>query len=1730
VTLPDGFTLDEPMKADAGIASLPKGFTIDQPVVSSDIQSGLPEGFTLDSPPERTSAPESAGVSLSATSNAPGVLPLTEDQTPGGQAFKAKLQADAMKKAQEDGGYTHSLTGAAMAGLTGSGLGRKLAQAIEPFSGEDFRKRAQSAPGYTPEGMAEKVAYGAGQFFGGAPILAAGGTVLGAVGKAIGLTGKALGLTEAAGAGAALGASGPILEPEQAKEQGLTVLGEAVKGAVTMGPTAFLPGAKSVLGAVTKRAPSMAATLAASTALYDHFVRGAPLDLSETIKQTGEEIPTFVLLEAIASLGKMPLLPKGRLGNATSPVAGNEQLPEVPQPTIQQEIAMRTGGLARPQDRAMDVPGEHWNRLQEELDAQKVSDLHEAVAEGTESPTIAPKVEPSPPIAEQPVVAPEVTQEPLIATEEAVNPVPVRPEETIQSEVGATKSDGIANKEWTPVTDSESSSMGISKSDADKANGLMAFAKMTERVGKRMDEFLASKGMTKQDLPKRGSNAGNKLNEEWRAWDKSNPEPPHEGTDIPRNAEGEPDYRTVINEAPKGEKNKALWIVRKVLGGNADVNIVGRIFERGAERLGKYQKGLVTIAEKGDMDRTAWHEAHHGAEDMLMTKAERDSMAKIEPDAEKRADAFMEYAMGKQGIKGSLVNYFNRMMYRIKKLFGAAKGIDELKSMHARLMQGKLAERGLNMHNALGLNSIKDAVSSGKLPKGSYDEAVKVIDLAAKKHGLDISFEHSSEKKSIDLRAPEGRNYFKLLGKTDAEIAKEAEKNPIRMAMGSNRQYDIRNDGKGRYTITLYDGAKPSTVFHEFVHIADKANGIKPTRDGGSLEQRADKFSALHLEGKDVSGEWPVVDNTVQYRTPIKADITDPVLQSAVDKTNQNDVDVQTALNGPKSLTRGRKIQDALGVQLIDQSHPIVRRVLDASRDLGAKFLHSLKAEKHMVAQAERRLSGLADTIESHGIKTPLEKKELETYLHAKRDLALYNDPKQDPDFKSPYTKEEAEKLIEMFENRHPKSGALKKSAQSVQDEFNKSTDLLFESGVITDEARKAMQKNFYMPRWFIDKFDPIVGETSTRNGKFGVRNSGIKELKQGSEGTRVSDMMTLISQNMISAESIAQKNKTMRALKDVVDKTSPAKRTDTDLDVHELAGHPDPKTGKMVYAEPKPGFERVDYFVDGQKRALEVRKDLAQALTYTPAIDPSTANIISWITGTKPLKFMATAGNVEFALGNIPRDWGLQYLAGDSWSSFIPKAIAQQLMQAGKLSISKSLKNKLRDGYYKYGGETGWLSSSEILNSSSKDPKLLAAQGAVKKAMNALSYVGNKSEELSRLMNVNQELKKMGTDAFKATDAQWAEAVHKARSIMDFSDHGRLVKTLDSMIPFLNPSFQGARAIGKAFIDRPVQTTMKAAQLVAGATALYYYARKNDEQGLDSISKGDMMSKLNIPLGATSEKDGEKQHAYVGIPIDQGWRPFVVLGKLLADKLHGKEVDPSILNSTILANYVPGDINNIPPVIAALQAYANNFDMWKGDKIWKGRDVSPEMEYTARTPDRYVKAGEITGLSPERLRVAESKILPNNPLIWARDKAFDMFSGETKAQVQKDMWQELADLPGSRKYIRLTSPRGLTETQEKTAKRLGVSTKDRAEQRVFEEINAKEKAIGSARQKNDVTFDKLVARVRSGELPKSEIYKEAFKVKNEKGEYDNKERKRILRNLKRKYPKVGIVAPKGED
>ena len=74
------------------------------------------------------------------------------------------------------------------------------------------------------------------------------------------------------------------------------------------------------------------------------------------------------------------------------------------------------------------------------------------------------------------------------------------------------------------ISDAERDELGLTRRDQDQYNASQAIGKMAKEVRAEMTAFLESKGMTREDLPKRNTPEGDALNREWREWSGLDPD------------------------------------------------------------------------------------------------------------------------------------------------------------------------------------------------------------------------------------------------------------------------------------------------------------------------------------------------------------------------------------------------------------------------------------------------------------------------------------------------------------------------------------------------------------------------------------------------------------------------------------------------------------------------------------------------------------------------------------------------------------------------------------------------------------------------------------------------------------------------------------------------------------------------------------------------------------------------------------------------------------------------------------------------------------------------------------------------------------------------------------------------------------------------------------------------------------------------------------------------------
>jgi hypothetical protein len=213
-------------------------------------------------------------------------------------------------------------------------------------------------------------------------------------------------------------------------------------------------------------------------------------------------------------------------------------------------------------------------------------------------------------------------------------------------------------------------------------------------------------------------------------------------------------------------------------------------------------------------------------------------------------------------------------------------------------------------------------------------------------------------------------------------------------------------------------------------------------------------------------------------------------------------------------------------------------------------------------------------------------------------------------------------------------------------------------------------------------------------------------------------------------------------------------------------------------------------------------------------------------------------------------------------------------------------------------------------------------------------------------------------------------------------------------------------------------------AQLGTAAAILYYANMSTNPEAYKEITDRDKEANFIIttPLYFTDDK-GQKRYWFMKIAKDQGQRVFTTaIEALMSRYFEGKYPTKQVLQSVNdLVNVV-----GMPPTLAAGFSYMLNKDTWTMEDVWKGpKGIASKEEYRKDTHPFWVSVGQKTGLSPERLSNAASKIVPmNNPFTGLVGSGYKAITGNLSQDVQdKSMEQIVSEIGSVRRVFSTTSP-----------------------------------------------------------------------------------------------------------
>ena len=254
-----------------------------------------------------------------------------------------------------------------------------------------------------------------------------------------------------------------------------------------------------------------------------------------------------------------------------------------------------------------------------------------------------------------------------------------------------------------------------------------------------------------------------------------------------------------------------------------------------------------------------------------------------------------------------------------------------------------------------------------------------------------------------------------------------------------------------------------------------------------------------------------------------------------------------------------------------------------------------------------------------------------------------------------------------------------------------------------------------------------------------------------------------------------------------------------------------------------------------------------------------------------------------------------------------------------------------------------------------------------------------------------------------KSRDDIYTKAVRSARELTDFNQGGKTTKAFDAVIPYLNAATQGTRAAINNTVDRPIETTIRVAQIVGYVTAstitaalgaISMFRSEDDEdkdltnaeiyfKTLETASNYDLDNYLVVPLGY---KDEDGNWEYLRIAKAQALSPVIntveyYIRKTLAEQggisynqnlgeVFSRTVEGSI--SPVAWGGLSANTGKIP--LVKQWAAMNGIDAYTGNPLdWSRGNIPEQLEgITNDNVEPFFKVlGEATGEAPVRLQKA---------------------------------------------------------------------------------------------------------------------------------------------------------------
>lgn len=546
--------------------------------------------------------------------------------------------------------------------------------------------------------------------------------------------------------------------------------------------------------------------------------------------------------------------------------------------------------------------------------------------------------------------------------------------------------------------------------------------------------------------------------------------------------------------------------------------------------------------------------------------------------------------------------------------------------------------------------------------------------------------------------------------------------------------------------------------------------------------------------------------------------------------------------------------------------------------------------------------------------------------------------------------------------------GKYGKAATEIVEYQNKLLKYLKDSGVLSDQAFGAMVeagKN-YVPFYRV-----IESETGGAAGKsFGPGNP-VKKLK-GSERDVVDPLESIIK-NTYAYVSIAERNAVGIKLIDALKKDGAEVKVSRGAKDPELVAYlkehgvtdPEAIVDFVKSAVPEQGGDTLGAFRNGVKETVKVDDpDLVAAFR---GLDQQSADMLVKVLAApaKALRAGATL-SPDFIVRNIVRDFMTAFV-NSGRGLFTPIDTVKGL-------IGTIRKDADFQDWMKGGGANATMVALDRRYMQESLTKLAGETGLMDRGWNVIT---SPIRGLRLVSELAENATRLGE--FKKLTGEGKEAIQSAafgsREVtLDFARIGASMRAYNMITAFGNAQIQGLDRIGRAFADRPMNTTAKVAAGITLPSVLLWYANHDDPRYKE------------LPAW---QKDlfwivMTKDHIFrIPKPFELG----VVFGsgvERILDATVGQS-DEAFANfsKSVMQVMTP---NYVPTAIQPLyEQWANRSSMSDRTLIPKDQEKHlPEYQYTPYTTELTKKLGQVVSAFPGMRSTAVGPGAPFGPIARA--------------------------------------------------------------------------------------------------------------------------------------------------